>query len=858
MAISRSRPISSPSSVLIMDPTSSSSPSGSRQEEEDPMLLSPLKKKRKTTDTRAQQDPQPSTSSPRNTRLSASKQAGPSRTRSTAAASSSPLKRSSPRKKKVELPPPAPPPSTTTRTTRNSSSPAKKPTPIPAATTPSKRAKKEDAHPAPSSSRKRGGARPSRISRSPSPSSSTSPRKPVGWVGWEIATAPAEELPSKGFDSGLEILKKQGLLDPDAQFRLRNGRAVVGRLDEKRKRGVGRWGDGDDEEEEEEGGAAGDEKDVEAALGLEKGKEDEDDELEVEKPPTMDDQQQPEEMDWQPLHQQPLPSSSYLSLQPTLEPHLLAHLPKTKALVLAHLTGRVPPLPPAPPAPAPPKPDPKGKGKAKAFVAPSALEVPAEENEEGVKTLVELLRGTVERGEGNSCLIQGVRGGGKTTVLNKALETIAASSSSSTPSAPPPIVIRLSALIQTDDRAAIREIGRQVGAEGFDKDDGAAEDAVEGEGDGGEPKEVLQITTLPSHLLAILTAPSKKAIVIVLEEFDLFAGFGRGGRQMLLYCLLDVVQSIRPTLSTTTLSSRGVAVVGLTSRVDTLHLLEKRVKSRFSHRIIRISSPMHGDRSGTVSNLRHPIEGEEEEEEEEEKEEVPKWVGVVGRALVPWETWEEEEVGEEGEEGLGEWRGLWRSSVGKVLEDEEVKKGMERLSWMSSDVRAVLKIFIRPMIELSPNQPLLTSSRIIASLAEQAEGPGWGKDMRKLAGLSPPSLAVLASVKDLGERGIIEFNFEHIFFTYGEFAKAKLVGSGKPRFSRGIMREAFNQLISTSLIFPSSSTTNLAFSTMSTSGMDFVKHRCAVPAFDIVEFFRGEGGRGVMTQLSAWGKKWDV
>lgn len=50
-------------------------------------------------------------------------------------------------------------------------------------------------------------------------------------------------------------------------------------------------------------------------------------------------------------------------------------------------------------------------------------------------------------------------------------------------------------------------------------------------------KEVLQITTLPAHLLSILTAPSKKAIVIVLDEFDLFAGFGRGGRQMLLYCL---------------------------------------------------------------------------------------------------------------------------------------------------------------------------------------------------------------------------------------------------------------------------------------------------------------------------------
>ena len=40
---------------------------------------------------------------------------------------------------------------------------------------------------------------------------------------------------------------------------------------------------------------------------------------------------------------------------------------------------------------------------------------------------------------------------------------------------------------------------------------------------------------------------------------------------------------------------------------------------------------------------------------------------------------------------------------------------------------------------------------------------------------------------------------------------------------------------------------------------DFAKHRCALPAFDLVEFFRSDAGkRGVMTQLSAWGRKWDV
>jgi len=68
----------------------------------------------------------------------------------------------------------------------------------------------------------------------------------------------------------------------------------------------------------------------------------------------------------------------------------LVHLTQTKSLVLAQLSGHAPPLPPA----------------------KSAID----ENAESVQTLTELLRGTAEKGEGNSCLIQGVRGSGKSTV----------------------------------------------------------------------------------------------------------------------------------------------------------------------------------------------------------------------------------------------------------------------------------------------------------------------------------------------------------------------------------------------------------------------------------------------------------
>lgn len=86
--------------------------------------------------------------------------------------------------------------------------------------------------------------------------------------------------------------------------------------------------------------------------------------------------------------------------------------------------------------------------------------------------------------------------------------------------------------------------------------------------------------------MALLKAGEKAKttpIVVVLDSFELFA---LRPRQTLLYGLLDAAQT----------SQTPIAIIGLTSRVvffsadtkDTVELLEKRVKSRFSHRVIAI------------------------------------------------------------------------------------------------------------------------------------------------------------------------------------------------------------------------------------------------------------------------------
>jgi len=88
-----------------------------------------------------------------------------------------------------------------------------------------------------------------------------------------------------------------------------------------------------------------------------------------------------------------------------------------------------------------------------------------------------------------------------------------------------------------------------------------------------------------SHLPLLISAiPTlTRPTVVILDGFDLFA---LHPRQSLLYCLLDTAQSCQAGFA-----NKGIAVVGVTSRVDTINLLEKRVKSRFSGRILRTAAP---------------------------------------------------------------------------------------------------------------------------------------------------------------------------------------------------------------------------------------------------------------------------
>lgn len=187
------------------------------------------------------------------------------------------------------------------------------------------------------------------------------------------------------------------------------------------------------------------------------------------------------------------------------------------------------------------------------------------------RTVHQLLEQTVLAGEGNSLLLLGSRGSGKTAAVETAISSLARDQGDNFH------VVRLSGFLHTDDRIALKEIWRQLGRE----------TSMESEMD-----KISSYADTMASLLALLSHPEElngapedsnmvtttKSVIILLDEFDLFTYHSR---QTLLYNLFDIAQAKKAPL----------AVLGLTTKVDVTENLEKRVKSRFSHRYVFMPRP---------------------------------------------------------------------------------------------------------------------------------------------------------------------------------------------------------------------------------------------------------------------------
>uniref|UniRef100_A0A0V0J4P8 Origin recognition complex subunit 4 n=1 Tax=Schistocephalus solidus TaxID=70667 RepID=A0A0V0J4P8_SCHSO len=195
--------------------------------------------------------------------------------------------------------------------------------------------------------------------------------------------------------------------------------------------------------------------------------------------------------------------------------------------------------------------------------------------------LFHTIQETVVKGVSNSLLVIGRPGSGKSLLLREAINKVRSIKNLSGNF----IDVYVNGLIHTDDRVALNAIAKQLHRAcnavpeqlSFDDEDASDVENISP----NEPSRSFseQLRWLLNLLMSGST--SSKAVLIVVEDFDKFAAHRN---QALLYNLLDCCQS----------GGVPLCLIGVTCRLDIMEMLEKRVKSRFSHQqlhLLPVASP---------------------------------------------------------------------------------------------------------------------------------------------------------------------------------------------------------------------------------------------------------------------------
>ncbi|XP_073991724.1 origin recognition complex subunit 4 isoform X2 [Rhodnius prolixus] len=175
------------------------------------------------------------------------------------------------------------------------------------------------------------------------------------------------------------------------------------------------------------------------------------------------------------------------------------------------------------------------------------------------RQIYNIIKRTVFYSESDSLLLVSPRGCGKTTLVSSCLNDLEVECGGSDDY----IVIHLNGLVHTDDNLALKDIIQQLHVEELDGD------RISG--------------SFSDNLFFVLQSlrsgdrTTSKAVIFILDEFHYFCNHRN---QTLLYNLFDVAQS----------AQAPICVIGLTTRIDITEMLEKRVKSRFSHRQLSVIS----------------------------------------------------------------------------------------------------------------------------------------------------------------------------------------------------------------------------------------------------------------------------
>jgi len=327
----------------------------------------------------------------------------------------------------------------------------------------------------------------------------------------------------------------------------------------------------------------------------------------------------------------------------------------------------------------------------------------------------------VKFGESNSVLVIGPRGSGKSKLVEKVITDISKDADDTY------FYVYLSGIIHTDDRTALQDMARQLQLENVvgDRVFGSFADNL-------------------SFLLDALKQDTgkSKSIIMVLDEFDLFANHKN---QSLLYNLFDIAQSRQNPL----------CVIGITCRLDVVELLEKRVKSRYSHRSI-LTFPAY-----TFSS----------------------YLNIYQQLLDLSENFD-----------CAVFKTRWRRHVEELLNDGLSVKTLQQQFNIRKDIGSIIQLLISPTCSISGSHKFITADDLLQSYSNIH----MDTKAAVLNGLSILELTLVIAAKHvLNRRDNQPFNFEMLHNEYQTFSRRRL--AGMQTYTKPVAFKAYEHLIALEL-----------------------------------------------------------
>ncbi|ETS82382.1 hypothetical protein PFICI_04258 [Pestalotiopsis fici W106-1] len=378
---------------------------------------------------------------------------------------------------------------------------------------------------------------------------------------------------------------------------------------------------------------------------------------------------------------------------------------------------------------------------------------------EAYQKTYQLVEQTVMAGEGNSMMIIGARGCGKTLMVENVISELATESSDAFH------VIRLNGFIHTDDKLALKEIWRQLGKEMEVEDDLMSKTSNYAD----TLASLLALLSHPSEITGTDEGITSRSVVFVIDEFDLFAAHAR---QTLLYNLFDIAQARKAP----------IAVLGVTTRIDVVESLEKRVKSRFSHRYVHLSLP---------------------------KSLLAYWE-ICKQGLQVEEDDLESEGFDVGLEGLTDFQKYWNDKIETLHKSPSFQAHLEYQYYTTKSVTEFLTTCVLPLSTLSPSALDL---KIGASLSRAVQIQTPDSKLHLLAALSDLDLSMLIAAARLDIVAHTDtVNFAMAYDEYNsQMGKQRVqsatsgilaLGAGGRTWGRAVAGMAWERLVSLGLLIP--------------------------------------------------------